>query len=431
MNRLPVSLTADAERQVRAGHPWVFDRSITRVKGVGQAGDLGMVFDRKKNKLMAIGLYDPESPIRLRIIHRGGPVTVDRLFWQQKLESALQTRRSVNHQLHLLPEPLLAQQPPVDIEHTKPATKHTLEYQDKPRVSGWRVIHGENDGFPGLVVDHYAGTLVIKVYSAIWIPWFDLLVSLLLEQFDATAIVLRLSRQLQKQPDLPKEWKDGQIIYGTLQDEEVVFEEYGLLFKANPIKGHKTGFFLDHRHNRKRVGELAKGKRVLDLFSYVGGFSVHALASGASEVVSVDISKQAQAQAVEHIELNELDTSKHRAMVGDVFELLRTLRDKGERFDIIISDPPSFAKRANERERALKAYRRLAQFVIPLIKPNGIYLAASCSARVSSEDFFSLQEAALAKSGRAYKELEKHYHDFDHPIGFKEGAYLKAIYYAL
>ncbi|MEL6391964.1 MAG: class I SAM-dependent rRNA methyltransferase [Bacteroidota bacterium] len=402
-NRLPISLTADAERQVRAGHPWVFDQSITRIKGEGKAGDLGMIFDRKKNKLMAIGLYDPDSPIRLRIIHRGGPKTIDRQFWQEKLETVIQTRREII----------------------------SSEYLEKLPISGWRVIHGENDGFPGLVVDHYAGTLVIKVYSSVWIPWLDLLKDLFTVTFEDPTLVLRLSRQLQKHTDLPQGWKDGCVLHGSLEGEEVVFMEYGLKFKANPIKGHKTGFFLDHRNNRKRVGDLAKGKRVLDLFSYVGGFSVHALAGGAKEVVSIDISRQAQAQVVEHISLNGLEKSKHSTMVGDVFELLKGLKTKGERFDLIISDPPSFAKKADERVRALKAYSRLARLVIPLVSQGGIYLAASCSARVSAEEFFEVQEQELKKSGRHFAEIERHYHDFDHPIGFKEGAYLKAAYYRL
>ncbi|MEM6397092.1 MAG: class I SAM-dependent rRNA methyltransferase [Bacteroidota bacterium] len=480
VNRLPITLTADAERQVRAGHPWIFDQSIAQVKGVGQPGDLGMVFDRKKNKLMAIGLYDPDSPIRLRIIHRGGSKIIDKAFWSEQLEAALQTRKAARHPMHLLPERLFGksssdvlaspssktsassgpkpaegssevsadgpQRPPMSFERTQGASpqrppmtigkakrfsNEASEDLGRLEVSGWRVIHGESDGFPGLVVDHYAGTLVVKVYSPIWLPWFKMVMELLMEKFEQPTVVMRLSRQLQKRADLPTHWVDGRVLHGQLVDEQVTFSEYGLQFKANLIKGHKTGFFLDHRHNRKRVGELAGGKRVLDLFSYVGGFSLHALGGGARQVTSVDISAQAQAQVARHIELNSLDTSKHEAMVGDVFELLQTLKENNRLFDLIVSDPPSFAKRADERERAMKAYRRLAKLVIPLVSPGGIYLAASCSARITADEFFEVQKQVLQKSGRKFEELERTFHDFDHPIGFKEGAYLKSIYYRL
>ena len=154
-----------------------------------------------------------------------------------------------------------------------------------------RVIYGENDGLPGLIADLYNDVLVLKLYSAIWKPYLKDIVEALVETTSATSVVLRLNRKLQHNSRLG--YSEGDVLYGEMENSVVHFHEYGVNFIADVIKGHKTGYFLDHRQNRREVGERSAGKRVLDVFSYAGGFSVHALAGGASEVVSVDISKQA------------------------------------------------------------------------------------------------------------------------------------------
>ncbi|MEM7572800.1 MAG: class I SAM-dependent rRNA methyltransferase [Bacteroidota bacterium] len=400
IQRLAIRLTAAAERHLRSGHPWIFDQSVERVKGVGRVGDLGLVFSRKKNQLLGIGLYDPHSPIRLRMIHRG-KAQIDAAFFRQRLQEAMDLR------------------------------KYKLNDTSQGAITGYRLLHGENDGFPGLVVDVYNQVLVVKVYSAVWGPWLADILTALQVFFPESAIVMRLSRQLQNADNWPVQWADGSVVRGVLASAEVIFQEYGLGFRANVIDGHKTGFFLDHRHNRRRVGELAKGRRVLDVFSYVGGFSVHALAGGASEVVSLDISAQAQAEAARNVALNELNSEQHEAMAGDAFKLMGQMLKAGRRFDLVIVDPPSFAKRERERAGALEAYQRLAGLAIPLVADGGIYLAASCSGRIQSAAFFSVQEKALRRSQRDWRELERTFHDFDHPISFAEGAYLKSVYYQL
>jgi 23S rRNA (cytosine1962-C5)-methyltransferase len=224
--------------------------------------------------------------------------------------------------------------------------------------------------------------------------------------------------------------KDGQVIYGALENEVVVFREHGVLFSANVIKGHKTGYFLDHRHNRKRVGELANGKTVLDVFSYAGGFSVHALKGGAKEVISLDISKQALGMAKENVALN-MHQGEHSVMVADAFDGLQKLIDHKTVFDIVVIDPPSFAKRASEIHKAMISYARLAELGSQLVSSNGILVLASCSSRVLAEDFFKISEERILTSGRSFSVLEKTDHDIDHPISFPEGAYLKCGYYRL
>jgi len=239
-------------------------------------------------------------------------------------------------------------------------------------------------------------------------------------------VVIRLSRQLKQSKNL--QLKDGQVIYGTLENEVVQFVEHGVKFSANVIKGHKTGYFLDHRANRKQVGEWSKNKRVLDVFSYAGGFSVHALFNGAKEVTSLDISQQALSIALENGRLNNY-SGVHKTIVGDAFEELQKLINQKKSFDVVVIDPPSFAKQASEINLAKKKYAQLAQLGVNLTSRNGLLVLASCSSRVSSQAFFDINKQVLEQSNRSFKTVLKTFHDIDHPISFPEGAYLKCGYY--
>jgi len=205
----------------------------------------------------------------------------------------------------------------------------------------------------------------------------------------------------------------------------------GRSFVANVVQGHKTGFFLDHRANRRRIGQYSEGQDVLDVFSYAGGFSVHALGGGARRVVSLDISAPALAMARRNVALNFNEDRRHETLAEDAFVCLDRLAQNGDTFGVVIVDPPSFAKREKEVSGALEAYRRINKLAIPLVAPGGVLLAASCSARVSAEDFFRVVEGVLKASGRKFTLLKKTKHDDDHPIGFPEGAYLKSGYYRL
>src|SRR5690606_41114337 len=218
------------------------------------------------------------------------------------------------------------------------------------------------------------------------------------------------------------------ILYGTLYNQAVEFVEHGVLFTANVIKGHKTGYFLDNRENRKRVGVLAKNKTVLDVFSYAGGFSVHALAGGAKEVTSVDISKQALELATSNAALNGF-VDNHFTLAGDAFLILEQLIEDGNTYDVVVIDPPSFAKSQKEVATAKHKYAQLARLGARLVSAKGILVLASCSSRVVAEDFFEINEAALRASGRQFVMQNQTYHDSDHPVTFKEGAYLKCGYY--
>lgn len=396
MNRLPVTLTAAGERALKSGHPWLFDGAIEKIKGQGKAGDLAVIFSFKKNKFIGVGLYDPDSPIRIRVLHQGSPAKIDTVFFRARTQDAKKVRA-------------------------------TLLGTD---TNGYRLLHGENDGFPGLVVDVYANVAVVKVYSPVWFPWLEGLLPIIVEAAGAEAVVFRCARNVEKAA-AALEFTDGQVIFGELAAEDVVFLEHGLSFVANVVRGHKTGFFLDHRANRRRVGQLASGQDVLDVFSYAGGFSVHALGGGARRVVSLDISAPALAMARRNVALNFGEDLRHETLAEDAFVALERLQENGDTFGLVIVDPPSFAKREKEVPGALEAYRRINKLAIPLVAPGGTLLAASCSARVAGEDFFRTLEGVLKASGRKFTLLEKTTHDDDHPIGFAEGAYLKSGYYRL
>jgi 23S rRNA (cytosine1962-C5)-methyltransferase len=397
--RLRLRITAAAETAVRSGHPWVFSDSVLESNRAGQTGELAVIYDRK-DCFLAVGLFDPDSPIRVRILHAGKPQTIDRAWWQARLEQSL-------------------------------ARRHDLF---DAQTTGYRLIHGESDGWPGLVLDRYDTTLVLKLYTAAWLPRLDDTLALLKENVPCECIVLRLSRNIQAVAERrapPR--RDGEIIFSEHAGPEagapVVFLESGLRFEADVLRGQKTGFFLDQRENRREVETLARRRRVLNAFSFSGGFSVYAARGGATAVTDLDISAHALAAAKRNFALNKnfpgVAACHHDTAQGDAFDWLAASKAK---FDLVVLDPPSLAKRATEREGALRAYERLASLGIARLAPDGILVAGSCSAHVPAEEFFETVRRMAAKSGRKFAELKTVRHPPDHPATFKEGEYLKVIY---
>jgi 23S rRNA (cytosine1962-C5)-methyltransferase len=397
--RLRLRITAAAETAVRSGHPWVFSDSVLESNRTGQTGELAVIYDRK-DRFLAVGLFDPDSPIRVRILHAGKPQTIDHEWWQARLEQAIARRRDL-----------------FDAQTT-----------------GYRLIHGESDGWPGLVLDRYDTTLVLKLYTAAWLPRLADTLALFKENVPGERIVLRLSRNIQAVAERrapPR--RDGEIIFSEHAVPEagapVVFLESGLRFEADVLRGQKTGFFLDQRENRREVETLAQGRRVLNAFSFSGGFSVYAARGGATAVTDLDISAHALAAAQRNFALNQnfpgVAACHHGTAQGDAFDWLAASAAK---FDLVVLDPPSLARRATEREGALRAYERLATLGIARLASGGILVAGSCSAHVPAEEFFEVVRRAAAESGRKFTELKTVRHPPDHPANFKEAEYLKVIY---
>ncbi len=394
--RLAVRVTSDALRHIRAGHPWVFEESVTSISHEATAGDLAVIFDNDR-KFVALALYDPDSPIQFRILHVGKPTPIDADWWHATIRTALDVR----------------------VSFTSSPDADQLAY---------RVLNGENDGVSGLVVDRYADTLVVKLYSAVWFPHLVTVVNALLDITACSGVVVRLARNLQARETFGL--LDGDVIAGRVPDGPVRFREGELWFDADLRVGQKTGHFLDQRSNRLRVGEMAAGGDVLDVFASTGGFSVHAAAGGARSVHAIDLSAPTLAAAEHNMELNgyldAVQSCEFTTEVGDAFEVMVSLARGGRTYDLVVVDPPSFAQRQANVEGALRAYTRLTHLALRLVRPGGTLVQASCSSRVTAEQFFDTVLAAADAAGRPLREVLRTGHDIDHPVTFREGAYLKA-----
>lgn len=393
--RLAVRVSKDALRHVRKGHPWIYDESVTSLSHDGAAGDLAVIFDDKR-RFAAIGLYDPTSPMRIKVLHANSQATIDRAWWEQCLDTALAVRR--------------------------PLVEDSL-------TTGYRVLNGENDGVPGLILDRYEDTFVIKLYSAAWFPHLRDMLEAVADRLRPEAIVLRLARRVAERDCFGL--ADGDVLLGSCH-EPTTFEEGGLKLLAHPRTGQKTGSFLDQRDNRRRVGGRSEGARVLDVFSCTGGFSVAAAAGGAIEVTSVDISPQAIATAGDVMDLNRsrraVAACRWEGITGDAFEVMRRLRNDGRRFDVVVVDPPSFAQRQSSVAAGLKAYGRLTTLALELLEQDGLLVQASCSSRITPDDFYRQIHASAQGAGATLTEVARTDHALDHPVSFPEGAYLKALF---
>ena len=299
-----------AETKVRRGHPWVYAESVRDQNREGEAGELAVVYDRR-DRFLAIGLYDPHSPLRVRVLHTGKPETVDDAWWRGRL------RRTIDLRASLIDD----------------------------RTTGVRLINGESDGWPGLVLDRYGSVMVLKLYTAAWLSRLDELKTWLGEVVGCERLILRLSRNVREQFG-EAGLTDGASLLGEPVTSPVHFLENGLAFQADVVKGQKTGFFLDQRENRARVRDLSNGRSVLNAFSFSGAFSVYAASGGARSVTDLDISAHALESAKANFDLNvksgAVKGCEHVMVKEDVFQWLG---DAKGRYDMILLDPPSLARK--------------------------------------------------------------------------------------
>ena len=385
-----IVLKKGREKSLKRRHPWIFSGAVE--KASGKAGDTLDVVDASK-KFIARAAYSPKSQIRARVWTFDQAEAVDAGFFRNRIQTALAMREAL------------------------PASKH---------ANALRLIHGESDGLPGLVVDRYADVLVAQFLAAGVERWRDPILDALLEMSGCEAIFERSDAEVRKLEGL--EPRVG-FARGNRNAARCPIIEYGLNFRVDVEQGQKTGFFLDQRENRQRVRALAAGREVLDGFCYTGGFSVAALAGGAKRVTAVESSAPALQVAKENLAANPLDASKVDFRQADVFSELRKLRDSAARFDLIILDPPKFAPTAAQVKKAARAYKDINLWALKLLAPGGLLATFSCSGAVSAELFQSIVAGAALDAGGEARIIERFGAAADHPVAlaFPEGEYLKGL----
>ena len=378
------------ERSLRRRHPWIFSGAVE--KASGKAGETLEVRDAA-GKFVARAAYSPKSQIRARVWSFDAAEQIDAAFFRNRVQKALALREGL------------------------PAARHT---------NALRLINGESDGLPGLVVDRYADVLVAQFLAAGVERWRDVILDSLTELSGCEAIFERSDAEVRKLEGL--EARVG-FARGNRNATRCPIVEHGLNYRVDVEQGQKTGFFLDQRENRQRVRALAAGREVLDGFSYTGGFAINALAGGAKRITAVESSAPALEVAKENLAANPLDASRVEFVQADVFKQLRALRDQNAKFDLVVLDPPKFAPTAAQVKKAARAYKDINLWALKLLAPGGLLATFSCSGAVPADLFQSIVAGAALDAGGDVKIIERFGAAADHPVAieFPEGEYLKGL----
>ncbi len=386
--RVKIVLKSGKDQSLRRYHPWVFSGAIKKTYGNPSEGEVVAVYDNK-DEFLALGHYQVGS-IAVRVFSFED-IEPDYNFWLNKIRNAYKLRVELG---------------PANIKET----------------NVYRLIHAEGDGIPGLIIDFYNGTAVIQVHSVGIYLMRDWLVCILQEIYgdELKAIYDKSESTIPFKAQV--EGKNEHLLGDSTSE---VVQENGLNFEVNWTEGQKTGFFIDQRENRLLLQQFSKGRDVLNMFCYTGGFSVYALKGEAKLVHSIDSSEKAIRMVNRNVELNFTD-SPHKAIAIDAFKYLEDIKDK---YDLIVLDPPAFAKHQNVLHNALQGYKRLNQTALEQIRPGGILFTFSCSQVVSKENFRKSVFAAAANARRNVRILHQLSQPSDHPVNIyhPEGEYLKGL----
>ncbi len=379
------------EKSILQGHPWIYSGSVDRVEGMPEPGDVVNVLAHDSRILGKAG-YSPLSQIRARMWTWNPDEEVDTAFLAQRIRKAIEYR------------------------------KHVMAPTEG---NAFRLVHGESDGLPGLVVDRYADVLSVQLLSVGVDVRKAELVEILMELTGVRDVYERSDVEVRKLEGLVE--KTG-ILAGD-PPREVEIMENGIRFLVDIQNGQKTGFYLDQRRNRARVGNFAAGRRVLNCFCYTGGFTAYCLFRGAEQVVSIDSSADAIGLAKRNLFLNGITQETCEWMEADVFQALRKFRDQGRQFDMIILDPPKFAPTAARADRAARGYKDINLLAFKLLTPGGILATFSCSGGISSDLFQKIVAGAALDARVQAVVVERLAQAPDHPVAlsFPEGEYLKGL----
>ncbi|MDP2194372.1 MAG: class I SAM-dependent rRNA methyltransferase [Rhodocyclaceae bacterium] len=391
------------ERSLFKRHPWLFDTAVARLDGHARPGDT-VTIQAADGRPLAKAAYSPHSKIRARVWSFDLATTIDHAFFKRRVAAAVARRAH-------LPE-LAGQQ-------------------------GLRLIHAESDGLPGIIADQYGDTVVVQLTSAGAEKWRAAIVDALQKATGCARIYERSDSEVRGLEGL-------EPVTGWLRDtplspggggaggegEPLIIAEHGVLYAVDIVSGHKTGFYLDQRDNRRMLAALSPGKRVLNCFCYTGGFSLQALAGGAASVLSIDSSQPALQQAAANLALNpQLPADHAEWRCANVFDELRKLKAANETFDLIVLDPPKFAPSASHAERASRAYKDINLLGCKLLSPGGLLMTYSCSGGVGLDLFQKIVAAAACDAGRTARIVKRLQGSADHPVdlAFPEGEYLKGL----
>jgi 23S rRNA (cytosine1962-C5)-methyltransferase len=384
-----IVLRKNEEHRILSGHQWVFSNEIKTIKGDPEAGDVVELL-RYDEKFVGVGFFNPHSLIASRVLSKERE-TITFEFFERRISQALQLRKRLY-----------------------------------PGAESFRLVHGEADFLPGLVVDKYNEYLSIQTLSVGMDRRLTLLCDVLESIFHPKAIVERNESPLRSLEQLPLE---KGVVRGTIG--QTIISENGVKFKVDLLQGQKTGFFLDQRENRKAIQRYALGATVLDCFCNEGGFALYAGLAKAKSVQAIDISEAAIANAKVNSAFNEV--SNVRFEVGDVFEKLPRLAEAGDKFDAVILDPPSFSRNRKTVATALKGYKEINTGALRLVNTGGILMTASCSHHVTEESFLDVVEASARTAHRSLQLLEFRGASPDHPTlsTMPETKYLKFATFAV
>ena len=388
-----IFLQKEREKSLLRRHPWIFSKAIDKIKGKAQSGEPVDVFSQD-GRWLAKCAWSPDSQIRLRVWSFDRDEQIDTDFFIRKLSAAAQGRQALISRLAL---------------------------------SAYRLVAAESDGLPGITIDRYNNFLVCQLLSAGAEYHRDQLLEALKHLYPECSIYERSDVAVRKKEGLAE--RKGVLWGETPPDELVIEENNGVRILVDIKGGHKTGFYLDQRDNRAIAGRYADGRKVLNCFCYTGGFGVYALKGGASEVVNVDVSESALVLARRNAELNQLDLTRAHFEKQDVFKLLREYRERGEKFDMIVLDPPKFAESKAQLDGACRGYKDINLLACQLLNPDGILLTFSCSGLMTADLFQKIVADAALDAGREAQILERMGQAADHPIAtpYPEGFYLKGL----
>ncbi|MCM2651316.1 23S rRNA (cytosine(1962)-C(5))-methyltransferase RlmI [Serratia marcescens] len=385
-------LAKGREKSLLRRHPWVFSGAVQRVEGKALSGETIDILD-SQGKWLARGAYSPESQIRARVwtFQQDEEINID--FFIRRLQQAQSWRNWV---------------------------------AQRDGLDGYRLIAGESDGLPGITIDRFQNFLVLQLLSAGAEYQRPALLSALQHCYPECSIYDRSDVAVRKKEGLPL--AQGQVL-GDLPPELLPITEHGMKLLVDIQQGHKTGFYLDQRDSRLAARNYSAGRRVLNCFSYTGAFAVSALMGGCEQVISVDTSQAALDIAKQNVELNKLDLSKAEFVRDDVFQLLRNYRAQGEKFDLIIMDPPKFVENKNQLASACRGYKDINMLALQLLNPGGILLSFSCSGLMPTDLFQKILADAAVDAGRDVQFIEQFRQAADHPViaTYPEGLYLKGF----